>query len=190
MRKGATCIPDQNKQYKLKNEKNPDLIKKIYINPDLTPLEQRKRKALRQQLADLNKDSNNTYIIKNGSIVWKRTSLRTDNYASNEYGHSSDQPHTPMISDNPLKITVVNCQSVQAKKCSFISLVLINQYIPDIIVVGTESWLTPASISSEIFPNDYNIYRPDHPNGYVGVFLHVRIIYSVKNYHSPLPVNW
>ena len=34
------------------------------INPDLTPLEQRKSKALRQQLADLNKDSNNAYIIK------------------------------------------------------------------------------------------------------------------------------
>ena len=73
-----------------------------------------------------------------------------------------------MISDNPLKIIVVNCQSIQAKKCSFI--LLINQYIPD-IVVGTESWLTPAVISSEIFPNDYNIYRCDRPDGYGGVFL-------------------
>ena len=48
------------------------LRKYIAINPDLTPLEQRKSKALRQQLADLNKDSNNTYIIKNSSIVRKR----------------------------------------------------------------------------------------------------------------------
>ena len=68
-----------------------------------------------------------------------------------------------MISDNPLKIIVVNCQSIQAKKCSFISLIY--RYIPD-IVVGTESWLTPAVISSEIFPNDYNIYRHDRPDGY------------------------
>ena len=37
--------------------------------------------------------------------------------------------------------------------------------------MGTESWLTPAVISSEIFPNDYNIYRRDHPDGYSGVFL-------------------
>lgn len=59
-------------KFKLKNEKNPDSIKKIYINPDLTPLEQRKRKALRQQLADLNKESNNTYTIKNSLIVQKR----------------------------------------------------------------------------------------------------------------------
>ena len=29
-------------KFKLKNEKNPDSIKKIYINPDMTPLEQRK----------------------------------------------------------------------------------------------------------------------------------------------------
>ena len=52
----------QNK-FKLKNEKDPDSIKKIYINSDLTPLEQRKCKDLRQQLADLNKESNNTYTI-------------------------------------------------------------------------------------------------------------------------------
>ena len=47
---------------------------------------------------------------------------------------------------------------------------LINQYIPDIIV-GTESWLTPAINSSEIFPSNYNIYRRNHPDGYDGVFL-------------------
>ena len=43
-----------------------------YINPDFTPLEQRKRKILRQQLADLNKESNNAYAIKDGLIVQKR----------------------------------------------------------------------------------------------------------------------
>ena len=73
-----------------------------------------------------------------------------------------------MNSDNSLKIIIVNCQSVQAKKCSF--LLLIDQYIPDIIV-GTESWLTPAINSSEIFPSNYNIYRRDRPDGYGGVFL-------------------
>ena len=48
----------------MKRIQNPDLIKKIYINPGLTPLEQRKCKILHQQLADLNKESNNAYAIK------------------------------------------------------------------------------------------------------------------------------
>ena len=73
-----------------------------------------------------------------------------------------------MNSDNPLKVIVVNCQSVQAKKSSLVSLV--SQYTPDIIV-GTESWLTPAVNSSEIFPSNYNIYRHDRPDGYGRVFL-------------------
>jgi len=51
--------------------KNPASVKQIYINPDLTPLEQRKSRALRQQLADLNKESN-AYIIKNSMIVRRR----------------------------------------------------------------------------------------------------------------------
>ena len=73
-----------------------------------------------------------------------------------------------MNSDNSLKVIVVNCQSVQAKKCSLVSLA--NQYTPD-IRVGTESWLTPAVNSSEIFPINCNIYGHDHPDGYGGVLL-------------------
>ena len=53
----------------------------------------------------------------------------------------------------------------QAKKCSLVSLTN-----PDIIV-GTESWLTPAVNSSKFFPSIYNIYRHDHPDGCGGVFL-------------------
>ena len=67
------------------------------------------------------------------------TSLHTDNHASN-------QSCIPMNSDNSLKAIVVYCQSVQAKKCSLVSLA--NQYTPDIIV-GTESWLIPAVNYSE-----------------------------------------
>ena len=73
-----------------------------------------------------------------------------------------------MNSDNSLKIITVNCQSVQAKKCSFLSL--IDQYIPDIIV-GTVSWLTLAINSSKIFPRNYNIYGCNRPDGYGGVFF-------------------
>ena len=35
---------------KLKKDSNPEHIKNIYISPDYTPLEQKKRKALREQL--------------------------------------------------------------------------------------------------------------------------------------------
>jgi len=40
-------------KYKFRNEKNPASVKQIYINPDFTPLEQRKSRGLiRQQLAE------------------------------------------------------------------------------------------------------------------------------------------
>lgn len=55
---------------KLKDQSNPEKVRKVYITPDLTPSEQAKNKALRQQLADMNKVSN-IYMIKNGKIVRK-----------------------------------------------------------------------------------------------------------------------
>ena len=53
---------------KLKDQSNPEKVRKVYITPDLSPSEQAKNKALRQQLADMNKVSN-VYMIKNGKIV-------------------------------------------------------------------------------------------------------------------------
>ena len=41
---------------KLKTDQNPKLVRKTFITPDMTPLEQRRNNALRQQqLADMNK---------------------------------------------------------------------------------------------------------------------------------------
>jgi len=54
--------------YKLRNSKNPTYIQKIFSTPDLTPLEQKKDKVLRQKLAEMNKDGK-VYKIKNGVIV-------------------------------------------------------------------------------------------------------------------------
>lgn len=56
------------KCYKLRNSDNPSSIQKIFATPDLTPLEQKKDKALRQKLAEMNKDGK-VYKIKNGKIV-------------------------------------------------------------------------------------------------------------------------
>ena len=69
-----------------------------------------------------------------------------------------------------LKILNVNCQSIRAKKQSF--LLLVEMHDPDIIL-GTESWLSPQITNNEVFPTGrYNIERrdrPDDPHG--GVFI-------------------
>ena len=57
---------------KLRPTANPENIRKLYITPDLTPLEQKENKALRQQLAELNK-TERLYVIKNGKVVWRTT---------------------------------------------------------------------------------------------------------------------
>ena len=47
---------------------------------------------------------------------------------------------------------------------------MIVEYAPDIIA-GTESWLTPSIYSNEVFPDNYNVFRKDHLDGYGGVFF-------------------
>ena len=63
---------------KLKNEQNPQHVRKIFISPELTPLEQRKNNALRQKLVDMNKIQN-IYTIRNGQIVRKHVSNASTN---------------------------------------------------------------------------------------------------------------
>jgi len=48
---------------KLRSSSNPEDIRNVFITPDFTPLEQKRNKALRQQLLDMNK-TENVYIIK------------------------------------------------------------------------------------------------------------------------------
>jgi len=59
-------------KFKLRAEPNPEYVKKICVTPDLTPPEQRKNKALRQQWMEMNKEEN-IYQIKNGEIVRRRS---------------------------------------------------------------------------------------------------------------------
>jgi len=53
----------------------------------------------------------------------------------------------------------VNFQSVVNK----VSLLLegINKHNPDEIILGSETWLTASTSSSEIFPPNYNAFRKD-----------------------------
>ena len=51
---------------------------------------------------------------------------------------------------------------------------MIDKEKPDILA-GTEMWLTPDVMNSEIIPPElgYSIYRKDRPDGYGGVLLAV-----------------
>ena len=67
-----------------------------------------------------------------------------------------------------INVIVMNCQSLKCKKAAFNTFVEIHQ--PDVII-GSESWLSPAIFSSELFPPNYNVYRKDREDGYGGVFI-------------------
>ena len=60
---------------KLRDDSNPDWIKKVFITPDLTPKEQAENKVLREKLAELNKTVPRSYRIKNSQIVRREGDL-------------------------------------------------------------------------------------------------------------------
>ena len=75
--------------------------------------------------------------------------LCTDNYNINQ---SSSNENNILNSDFNLSIAVVNCRSILANRASF--TVFIENHHPN-IVIGTESWLSPAVLNSEVFPPKY-----------------------------------
>lgn len=81
----------------------------------------------------------------------------------------TDNLTPPDLVDSPILTSLtVNCQSLLAKKESFLNL--IDTYKPD-IVFGTESWLKSDVLSSEVFPECYSVFRKDRSDGYGGVFI-------------------
>ena len=88
--------------------------------------------------------------------------------------HSSSpaRPSAKKSIPDHLKILNVNFQSLPSKKVPF--LATLEEETPD-IVVGTESWLTPAHRNGEYFPPDYQIFRKDRtsdPHG--GIFVAIK----------------
>ena len=53
---------------KLRNENNPDDVKKLFVTPDLTPAEQAENKKLREELKRKNQNGN-FFRIKRGRII-------------------------------------------------------------------------------------------------------------------------
>ena len=72
-----------------------------------------------------------------------------------------------------ISILNVNCQSLPAKRETFLHL--INNAKPDIII-GTESWLSHEHSNNECFPTEtYQVERRDRPNDpHGGVFIAAR----------------
>lgn len=53
---------------KVRSKNGKEFLKKLYITPDLTPIEHEQNKALHSKLKEMNQQGNK-YQIKNGRIV-------------------------------------------------------------------------------------------------------------------------
>ncbi|MCG8048822.1 MAG: hypothetical protein N0E48_24995 [Candidatus Thiodiazotropha endolucinida] len=93
------------------------------------------------------------------------------------FSHDSIAPQAVRVSpqqrkDRPLRLIIVNCQSLVGKKTSLSTLC--EESDPD-IVLGTESWLTSDHFSAEVFPPGYKVFRKDRKRGKGGgVFILAR----------------
>jgi len=67
-----------------------------------------------------------------------------------------------------LTALIVNCQSLVAKRASFLNL--LDLHLPD-VVLGSESWLNSGISNNEMFPLKYVVYCRDRDDGYGGIFL-------------------
>ena len=73
--------------------------------------------------------------------------------------------------DLPLRVVMLNCQSVKANGKPAQLKNIISSLQTDVII-GNESWLNPSIKSAEVFPDGFNSYRRDRPDGKRGgVFI-------------------
>ena len=82
--------------------------------------------------------------------------------------------NTRKVKVDALRILVVNCQSIRAKRESLHTCV--DSYKPQIII-GSESWLDDSISNNEVFPPDFSAFRKDRVHGNDsrgGVFVALR----------------
>ena len=101
--------------------------------------------------------------------TWNILAFWTTHGKNLQFIHKSRQQRQ----DIPFKIVTLNCQAVKEKKISLSNLC---SGTGADIVIGTESWLNSSHLDSEIFPENFNVYRRDRilkegdgPGG--GVFI-------------------
>ena len=93
----------------------------------------------------------------------------SSNRATRPAQDSIHQSATPR-NDIPLKVLVVNCQSIRGANRKPLFHNMIESTKPD-IVIGCESWLDNSISSTEVFPPDYKAYRKYRRDGsHGGVF--------------------
>ncbi|KAK3108516.1 hypothetical protein FSP39_009662 [Pinctada imbricata] len=88
---------------------------------------------------------------------------------SRKTSENQQQQQQHKRTDRPLRIIIMNCQSIKNKKHDLSNLVESTK--PDIII-GNESWLHKDIQSAEVFPEGFTCYRNDRtsdPHG--GVFI-------------------
>ena len=87
---------------------------------------------------------------------------------SSSPSHPKTKQKKKVMRDN-IKLININCQSISSKRDKF--LALIEDENPD-VVVGTESWLTSAHNSGEVFLQQYQVFRKDRlSDAHGGVFI-------------------
>ena len=95
-------------------------------------------------------------------------SPRTDNQLPLTPSDPTPNDYLDNSFNRSLTVLSLNCQSLLAKKESFLNLICF--HTPDIII-GCESWLKPDVKNCEIFPSNYNVHRIDRADGYGGIFI-------------------
>ena len=88
--------------------------------------------------------------------------------------HKGKTTHkTNKVRPRSLRLLVINCQSIKAKRESLATCIDTHQ--PH-IVIGTESWLDNTIFNSEIFPANFTAFRKDRDSnkGGGGVFIALR----------------
>ena len=83
--------------------------------------------------------------------------------------HSRAKTDKTSVLNHPLRILIMNCQSIKNKKPELQTIVYTAK--PDIIL-GCDSWLSPDIANSEIFPGGYDVIRKDRVgDAHGGVFV-------------------
>ena len=159
---------------KLRSSNNPEYIRKLFITPDLTPREH--AETTQRITSTISRYESRRECLHDkkcqDSAEANMSSLCTDNYYPTPSSDLPSPAHSNYSNQSPqLSALVVNCQSLVAKKASFLNL--LNARHPD-IVFRCESWLNASISNSEIFPPNHTVYRQDRADGYGGVFLACR----------------
>ena len=84
---------------------------------------------------------------------------------------TSRSSRLPKFAKRPLKSLIINCQSLRSQNKQGELHSILDNTKPD-IVFGTESWLDHNILSSEVFPENFTVYRRDRVgDSHGGVFL-------------------